>query len=394
MTRRVKRLVWTLVVCVLLVLGVKTFVGDVYRVSFSSMEPALHPDELVFVLHDRSPPERFEPVVVEHQGEYLVKRACGIGGVAGETLLIDPAGDLVIDGSYLSPRVQRPDPVLIFDDSLHSLEKNFSSGDSQGTPWDLSGTGFLQLKGLDVERGSDAGLLRYHKRLTDSYLDSRGRLVEGQFEVHDAIVEFEFSAAEAGGVLRVALVEQGDTFQLRVDLSQTGQALAKLLQTRPTEAGPTETVLLAETSVPFETDAWIRVRFSNVDNHLTVYWELAQGAPVEGGAPVIEASYEFNAAHPLDTQGTGASFGSRVQVGGEACLLRLRGLRILRDLHWTQRGEFGVGAKVEVPPGFMFLLGDNSAESLDSREFDSLPVDRVLGRPLWVVWPPSAIRRL
>lgn len=390
MTRRVKRLVWTLVVCALLVLGVKTFVGDVYRVSFSSMEPALHPDELVFVLHDRSPPERFEPVVVRHQGQYLVKRVCGIGGATGETLLIDPSGDLVIDGSYLAPGVQRPDPVLVFDDSLHAVRENFSHGDSRGTPWELGDEGFMQLKALDVKRGSDAGLLRYHKQLTDSYLDSRGQLVEGQFEVHDAIVEFEFSAAEAGGVLRVALVEQGDTFQFLVDLSQTGQAQAQLLRDRPSK----KTVLLAETSVPFETDAWIRVRFSNVDNHLTVYWELAEGAFPEGEAPVIETSYEFNEAHPLDTQGAGASFGSRVQVGGEACSLRLRGLRILRDLHWTQRGEFGVGAKVEVPPGFMFLLGDNSAESLDSREFDSLPVERVLGRPLWVVWPPSAIRRL
>ena len=82
LTRRVKRLVWTLVVCALLVLGVKTFVGDVYRVAFSSMEPVLHPDQPVWVLYDRSPPERFELVVVEQEGEYLVKRACGIGGVA------------------------------------------------------------------------------------------------------------------------------------------------------------------------------------------------------------------------------------------------------------------------------------------------------------------------
>jgi hypothetical protein len=382
-------LVWTLVVCALLVLGIKTFVGDIYRVSFSSMEPALRPDELVFVRHDRSTPKRFEPVVVEHQGEYLVKRACGIGGATGETLLIDTAGDLKIDGAYLAPEVLRPEPVLVFVDSLQSVNQYFTSGDAQGTPWDLSREEFLQLKALDVARGSDAGLLRYHKQLTDSYLDSQGHLVEGQFEVHDAVVEFEFLAEEARGVLRVSLVEQGDTFQLQVDLSQPGQARAQLLR-----EGPEQSALLAETSVPFETQAWIRVRLSNSDNHLAVHWELAGGALPNGDPPVIEAGYEFNAVHPLDTQGTGGSFGSRVQLGGEACSLRVRDLRILRDLHWTQRGEFGVGAKVEVPPGFMFLLGDNSAESLDSREFDSLPVERVLGRPRWVVWPPSAIRRL
>ena len=42
----------------------------------------------------------------------------------------------------------------------------------------------------------------------------------------------------------------------------------------------------------------------------------------------------------------------------------------------------------------IFVLGDNSPESLDSREFGPVPLDSVLGLPAAVVWPPSAWRRL
>lgn len=39
-----------------------------------------------------------------------------------------------------------------------------------------------------------------------------------------------------------------------------------------------------------------------------------------------------------------------------------------------------------VPPGSVFVMGDDRAGSVDSRDFGPVPLDRVLGRVLWRLW--------
>lgn len=43
----------------------------------------------------------------------------------------------------------------------------------------------------------------------------------------------------------------------------------------------------------------------------------------------------------------------------------------------------------EVPAGSVFLLGDDTKDSWDSRFFGGLPVDRLQGRAVAVIWPPA-----
>ena len=40
-------------------------------------------------------------------------------------------------------------------------------------------------------------------------------------------------------------------------------------------------------------------------------------------------------------------------------------------------------------PDDVWVLGDNAAESSDSRAFGALPISRVRGRVTWRYWPPS-----
>ena len=48
-------------------------------------------------------------------------------------------------------------------------------------------------------------------------------------------------------------------------------------------------------------------------------------------------------------------------------------------------------ARVEVPDDTVYLLGDNRGDSVDSRDFGAVPVDRLDGRVLVRLWPPVRV---
>ena len=51
-------------------------------------------------------------------------------------------------------------------------------------------------------------------------------------------------------------------------------------------------------------------------------------------------------------------------------------------------------APTAVPEGSIYVLGDNRAQSDDSRAFGPVPVESVIGRATLVVWPPTRAQRL
>jgi signal peptidase I len=47
-----------------------------------------------------------------------------------------------------------------------------------------------------------------------------------------------------------------------------------------------------------------------------------------------------------------------------------------------------------VPDGSVLVLGDNRATSIDGRTFGAIPIDAIIGRAEWVIWPLGDVGRL
>ncbi len=52
--------------------------------------------------------------------------------------------------------------------------------------------------------------------------------------------------------------------------------------------------------------------------------------------------------------------------------------------------DWEVFPPVKVPPGAVFVMGDNRPRSSDSRIFGPVPLDQIQGRVLLVFWPPGS----
>lgn len=60
---------------------------------------------------------------------------------------------------------------------------------------------------------------------------------------------------------------------------------------------------------------------------------------------------------------------------------------------YYNRGDFGkTGEKISVPAKSFYVLGDNSANSRDSRYWGFVPEENLIGKAILIYWPPHRIR--
>jgi signal peptidase I len=80
-----------------------------------------------------------------------------------------------------------------------------------------------------------------------------------------------------------------------------------------------------------------------------------------------------------------------VIVNGEA----LKGYGGFQTRHYVNQGSFGgYGQVVDVPPNELFVLGDNSGSSHDSRFWGFVPKRLLIGKAVCIFWPPKRMRIL
>jgi signal peptidase I len=95
--------------------------------------------------------------------------------------------------------------------------------------------------------------------------------------------------------------------------------------------------------------------------------------------------------------GAGGIFVKRVvglpgeRIGERTGAIVLNGRRLREPYVERGRRDSQTYAARGVPAGSYFVLGDNRAQSCDSRIFGPVPKDNVIGRVVFTYWPPTRI---
>lgn len=371
---------WVVALSGVAVLAVRALVGDVYYVDSRSMAPTLHGaargGEYVFVRFDRaSPLERFDLVVVQRPGDDrpLVKRVVALGG---ETVQL-AGGDLLFDGRVLPPDAPRAPWIELFDSRGDAFEQHFSTARFPA-PWTQSSAGQL----VDVQ-GARAAEAEYKRGALDEFREPSGERGGGRRHVSDLALELELRTEGVWRALRLRLSEEGDRFDLVLEpAAQPGRVRARI-ERRVVARLSFE--VLVERELDFDFSAPHRLCFANIDNRLRFDLDDERGA----------LAFDYPENTPMSGQESGFQHQlPRAAFGGENLRAQITRVRLLRDLSWADLGRFAVNGPLVLAPEELFLLGDNSSESLDSREWGPARQSWRVGKPLAVVWPPSRWRWL
>jgi signal peptidase I len=91
-----------------------------------------------------------------------------------------------------------------------------------------------------------------------------------------------------------------------------------------------------------------------------------------------------------------------IAVGGETVEIKEGAIYIngkestdprIQRTYYYNRGDYGAeGQIIYVPPGYVYVMGDNSASSYDSRFWGFVPETSIIGRADFIFWPLDRIR--
>jgi signal peptidase I len=360
-----------LILCLVLLL--RWQVVAAYHIPTKSMEPTLHGDpadgdkilvnKLYFHLYE---PKRWQVAVFERDGEdrNLIKR---IVGLPGETMDI-LGGDILIDEAIARKPRGVQDELLV---PVFARNRNLIlelDGDSAVglEAWDGTGEWNQAEERFACTAGeADVVRLAWPGRVRDEY-PGGGKRYDSE-EVGDLVLRFIVHPEQGATTVGVVLREGDDTFRARIPVGSTGDAV--LLHAGEDHAG--EEVARAE-GCSLSAGREARVRFANLDGVVTLEVDDVEVLSYEPPEPSVAADIESPVAE-LGFRGGSAEF---------------RAVELLRDIYYRTESSL----PTEIPEDHYFMLGDNSGNSMDSRTWGSVPKAGLIGRPIFVIWPPSRLK--
>lgn len=354
-------------VAVIMAVVLKYFVLEAYKIPTGSMQPTLMGndetgifdrvlvDKLSYHFRD---PERFEVATFKYpldRSKNFIKRIVGMP----DELFWIAHGDLWTRKSEREPWkiLRRPRPVQRetwkrLDLSEENDAATWAGDDHAASAWKFGprsvtavGDGrarFVGRSGAIMDNYTDG-----YPRSLQSKIGTRG--TSGQNPVGDLRVEGAVRAEAGCTSVAVEFDEGRRRYRIEIPGPAAAADAAPRIVARDGGPQPLESVARDKRGSPYRLPAGKSISFGaqNLDDELSL--------DIDGDVVLavdIELASDQHSSAWLTCEGSGAQF---------------KDLQVYRDIYYTEgRGE----SKYAIPPGHYFMMGDNTQDSSDSREWN------------------------
>jgi len=412
---RVVTLEWVeaIAVAVFLAMFVRYFLVEPFKIPTGSMQPTLwgertrsdiystneelqgrYPDrrrggDKVLVnklLYDFRKPERWDIIVFKYPENISTNYIKRLWGLPGETIEVRD-GDVWINGKLARkpPKIQRVLWLRYFDQERLRRSPREASGQLREEILKLWPEKHYRHEFVDVVDGKlvlkadaspDPVELSYARPVRSASRDDRYSYIVG-----DLCLDFDVMAPSDKGTLFLKLSRNDNHFALRLPVDGGPVALE--------HNGRAVTLPEQPAGLAVNDGKKHHVEFSNADGAVRLFFD---------GRLVFEHAYHLE---PVDEGfGQGSSAAGLGAAGARVALWRLR---LRHDVYYTNprhmytnpkevpgagsSGFCGVGEPFRIPQRHYFFLGDNSANSADSRMWGAAPERYLLGEAFFIFRP-------